>query len=315
MRPVPKDSTGPLPHLYLTTAAAVWGGTIVGGKYAVGDVSPLAIAWLRLLLSWVILCLVLSRNQRGWLKDLTESVPIFFFLGATGAALPSLLLLSGLQYTTASSAAIIQAGNPVLSALLATIFLRERTTLLQWVGIVLSLVGVATVVTEGSTEAIMGLQINLGNLLVAGAMASWAVNSVVSRVALYSHTPLGVSTHAIFFGWVILTPLALWQNAPESLGAATPLSWIVILYMGIFGNALGQLLWFRGIASVGVSRSAVYTNLIPVSALALASLLLGERLTIAHWVGAVLVALGVTLTVSANKEKESAPTAVEGPGR
>ncbi|MCX6022207.1 MAG: DMT family transporter [Chloroflexi bacterium] len=286
-----------LPYLLLTATAFFWGGTFVAGKFAVADLPPLAVAAARFLLSWGPLAALLYFGQRGRLLPPRAALPMFALLGLTGAAIPNALIFTGLQYTSAADAALIQAALPVLAALLAALTLGERLNLRQWLGITLSLLGVAYVVGEGSLAAVLALELNLGNVMVTAAVVSWSVNGVLSKRVLARHSPLAVTTYSVFFGAIFLTALTAFATPAT---AWRPVGWqavTAVVFLALFGNVIGQVWWFRGMQAVGVSRTSVFANLMPLIGIALAAVMLGERITVYHWVGTTAVLGGVLLTI------------------
>lgn len=288
---------GILPYLLLTGTAFCWGGTFVAGKFAIEDIPPLAVAAGRFVISWGPLALMLIFGQKGTLRLPAKDIWPFALLGLTGSAIPNALVFTGVQYTSATNGALIQAGLPVMSALLAALMIGERLNLRQWAGILISLAGVAYVVGEGSLGAILAFDLNLGNLMVMGAVLSWSLNGVLSRQALHNYSPLAVTTHTVFFGALFLSALCL---TPAQTAAWEAPGWEAIaslLFLAILGNVVGQVWWFQGMRVVGVSQSSVFMNLMPLIGVGLAAALLGEEVTVYHMIGTVTVIGGVLLTI------------------
>ncbi|MBI4497541.1 MAG: DMT family transporter [Chloroflexi bacterium] len=289
---------GLLPYLLLTGTTVCWGGTFVAAKFAVADLPPLTAAAARFVIAWVPLAALLVWGQRQSLRLSLREVWPFALLGITGPAIPNALLFTGLQYTSATNAALIQAGLPEMSALFAAAALGERLGLRQWVGILVSLLGVAYVVGEGSFGAILTLDLNRGNLMITGAVLSWSVNGVLSKLVLGRFSPLTVTTHTVFFGGLFLSALALTIGpAPATWSRPGWAAITAVLFLAVFGNVIGQVWWFAGMRAVGVSRSAVFANLMPLVGIGLAALILGEQIAWYHVVGTLAVIGGVTLTI------------------
>lgn len=289
--------TGILPYLLLTGTAFCWGGTFVAGKFAIADIPPLAVAAGRFVVSWGPLALMLVLSQKGTLRLPVKDIWPFALLGLTGSAIPNGLVFTGVQYTSATNGALIQAGLPVVSALLAALMIGERLSLRQWAGILVSLLGVAYVVGEGSLATILAFDLNIGNLMVAGAVLSWSLNGVLSRQALHHYSPLAVTTHTVFFGALFLSVLCVTpaQTAPWEVPGWEAIA--SLLFLAILGNVIGQVWWFQGMRAVGVSRASVFMNLMPLIGVGLAAVLLGEEVTVYHMIGTVTVIGGVLLTI------------------
>lgn len=293
----PPAGPGLLPYLMVTGTAFFWGGTFVAGKYAVADIPPIAVAMLRFAVAWFPLAFLLVFVQKQSLRLSRSDIGIFAALGFVGAALPNALIFTGVQYTSAANAALIQAAMPVITVLAAGVLVGERLGLRQWAGIVLSLLGVAYIIGNGSFGALLALDLNAGNLMILGAVTAWALNTVFSRMAVGRYTPLQVSTHMALFGGVflgiatlIMSPQLVWKT--PGLPAIS-----AILFVAIFANVIGQVWWISGIKAVGPSRVAIFTNLQAIFGVILATLMLGERLAAFHVVGAAAVIGGVMLMI------------------
>jgi drug/metabolite transporter (DMT)-like permease len=163
------------------------------------------------------------------------------------------------------------------------------------VGALLSVVGVAWVVSRGSLGALLGLSVNRGDLIMLLAAFLWAVYTVLSQRVLRTLSPLATTTITTLLALPPLILVGGYQLMTRPIGTITPVVVVGLLYVGIVASVAAFLCWNGGIRGVGAARGAVFLNLIPAFTASIAVPLLGERLGVAQLLGGLLIISGVTL--------------------
>ena len=298
-------------YLKLVVTTFFWGGTFVAGKWAVREAPPFFVAFLRFVIaSFVLWALVAWRGrERG------ERFPHpkggaqwagLFSLGFTGVFLYNFVFLTGLSWTSATNGSLIVAFNPLLTAVLSALWLKERVSPFQAAGLLLALLGVGVVVTTGSLEVLRRLTFNPGDLLMLGAPLAWAFYTIFGKKALVWIRPLPATAYAALFGTLLLLPAAAIEGS--LLTGATRLSvygWISVLQLALLGTVAGFVWWYDGVAELGAARASVFVNLVPVFGVLLSALILSERLNVSQLAGGILVAFGVGIgTLGGRKERD-----------
>jgi drug/metabolite transporter (DMT)-like permease len=200
----------------------------------------------------------------------------------------TVLLYSGLKFTTATNAGLINGAGPLIISLMAALFLRERLTVAMLAGAVLSLSGVAFIASGGSLENLLALQFNLGDVLVLGAVIAWGVYSLLSRVVTRTRSALAATALSSLLGLPFLVPLALLEQTTQPVNA-TPLVLAACVYIGLFPSVVAYLAWNEGIRRVGAARGTIFYNMLTVFAALLGTLVLGEPFTQTQIIGGALV--------------------------
>lgn len=285
------------PYLILTSIAALWGSYPVFAKIALAHFPPYVLVVLRTSLASAFLAVLLLRRGFDEFRALSWSdVRSFAFLGFTGIFVSTGGTYLGIAFTSASSAALLQAASPVMVALGAWLYLRERLRPRQWLGVALSTLGVILVVTRGSWRAIGHLEILPGDFIIIVGQAGWAVYTVYGKRVLAVHSPALATTAAYVLGSLMLLPVpfltAKLFPAPEW---ASPVAWAVVAGQAVLG-AVAHVWWYEGVHQVGASRAAIFMNLQPVVGVILAWGLLGETVEAAEILGGLAVLAGVWLT-------------------
>jgi len=293
-RIVPSESPA-LAYAALTTAAVAWGGSIVAQKIALGSFSAVEVSILRGLGALLIL-IPLWLWQEGKQAGLSlGDVTILAILGL-GVLGNHLLTLFGLRYIDASAAGVVIGASPVITAFLSSLLIRDIPFRAVLPGCAVSFAGVALVSGAGGS-GVEGEQPWLGVMLVILGLVSWALYTVGSRRIMVRLSPLTINWTTLFLSILLQVPL-LWTDTrmiADGAGTVAASGWLALLYLIVFATALGQQAWLYGVQGVGPSRAGVFVNLIPVSALVFAALILGDRIEMKDLLGILLIVAGVWL--------------------
>ncbi len=289
----------------LTVTALFWGGTFVAARYAVREAPPFSAAAVRFAIAAAVLFPLVAREARGASGPGTFPVPRtgpewlgLLSLGFFGVFLYNAVFFTALTWTTAANGSLIVAMNPALTAVLSSAWLKEKVRPLQAVGLFVSFVGVAVVITKGSWDALRRMSFNKGDVLMLAAPLAWALYSIRGKQVLdrFPFSPLAATAYAALFGAVMLAPAAVVERLSTGRAAAFSLAgWLAILQLALLGTVLGFVWWYQGVKALGAARAAVFINLVPLFGVALGALLLGERLVWAEGAGGILIVGGVSL--------------------
>jgi drug/metabolite transporter (DMT)-like permease len=289
------DRSPALAYAALTTAAVAWGGSIVAQKIALGSFSPVEVSVLRGLGALLILIPLWWWQEGSKVTLPLRDVVILSFLGL-GVLGNHLLTLFGLRYIGASTAGVIIGASPVITAFLSSLLIRDVPFRTVLPGCVLSFAGVALV--SGMTPSgVEGERPWVGGLLIVLGLMSWAMYTIGSRHIMERLSSLAVNWTTLLFSIVLQIPL-LWTDTKmigTGVDTVASSSWLALLYLIVFATALGQQAWLYGVRGVGPSRAGVFVNLIPVSALVCAAVVLGDHIDMKDIIGIILILAGVWL--------------------
>ncbi len=282
-------------HAKLTLTAVFWGGTFIAGRIAAREAPPFCAAFLRFLVASLVLGALVVRTRRSFpLPRPSQFLPLLI-LGLTGVFAYNVCFFSGLKLIPANRASLIIATNPAFLTLFSALIYGERIRLIHGLGILASMGGAALVVSRGEL-GLLGMSLGRGELFIFGCVASWVTYSLVGKRVVRSLSPLLAVTYACLLGSAALLFPALSEGLTSSVLDYSAAVWGSILYLGIFGSAIGFIWYYEGIQAIGPSRAGVFINFVPLSAVVLAYLFLHEPLDLSLGIGACLVVGGVTLT-------------------
>jgi drug/metabolite transporter (DMT)-like permease len=282
-------------YALLLVVALVWAGNFPLAKRGLDEIGPMTLAATRALIAAPLLVLV-SRLLEGPLPRLARrDLTAVIVLAITGFVGNSMLWYVGMRFTTPANAGILGAASPVVVALAAAAWLRERLSTTNLVGIALTALAVMLTVARGSIEILLTLSVNGGDLIILASQLLWVAYTLYSRANLSTFSPLQMLAGAHVVAAGLLFPLALLERPWQSFASASWVVFVVILYSALLGTP-AHLAFYQAVRTVGPGRAAVFTNLMPFLVLGLSWLLLGEAIHWYHLVGACGVIAGVVLT-------------------
>jgi drug/metabolite transporter (DMT)-like permease len=278
---------------------AMVGSSVVVGKIVLARVPVFVLSALRFALASAVLLALVLLLERPRPRVGGRDAALLGLQAFAGIFVFNALLLSGLRLTSAAEAGIVTATTPAVAAALAVLVLRERWTWGRSAGIGLAVAGLLAINLGGSVPEAQGPAPLPGNLLVFGAVVCEAVFLVCSRVASQRLSPLTVATAISVLGFLMFLPFALVEAASVDLARVTAGDWLAIGYYAVGVTVVAFLLWARGVARVPASTAAVFTGVLPLSALCLSWAALGEPIGLTHLAGAAAVIAAIVVLARA----------------
>lgn len=279
----------------LVVSAVLSGASVVATRVAVQTVPPLTLAVLRYAQGGLLLAVCLVFVARSPVRVRRQDYALLAILGTLLFAAFPLLFNAGLQLTEASRGSLMLATVPVWSALLARLTRQERLEPRQLIGLMLATAGVAVAVAERGLDAGAGGAALLGDgLILLAALCGAAYGVLVKRLS-GRYTALTVTTYTMVIGTLVLLPAALIEGLPAATLTLDGQTLLLVIFLGVLGGAVVWYLYGFALSQLSPTQVAVYVNLNPLSAMILATLLLGERVTGPMIVGFGMVLGGVAL--------------------
>ena len=271
-------------------AVILWGGVYPGAKLGLHEIPVLDFTYLRLLVATVVLFVVSGRTQAWGLPR-----PLWPLVLRAGLAQTvfQLLLIASLRWTTAGNSAILGATAPLLTTGWLAATRQAALGRQQWYGVVVGFIGVGCVVQGGSIG--MTWEHCSGDLLALGAAAAWAWYGVVIGPLVGELGSLRATGWSMLVAVCGFTPLAFGDVRALAWGSVSWQAWAGLVYGATAGMVLAMTLWGRAVHRFGAQQTMLYMYLEPVSAVAIAAVLLGEALHPTQAFGALLALVGVAL--------------------
>jgi drug/metabolite transporter (DMT)-like permease len=284
-----RSSVDPLPFL-IAAFCLLWSSAFAVAKIATVDCPPLLLLMARLLLAGAVTLGAAAASGASWRLS-GRDVGVFAVLGVVNNAVYLGLNFVGIQSVSAGLAALISSANPVLTALLAAVFLGDRMTWRKGAGLLLGVAGVAFVV-ESRIRG--GADDPIGIAFVVAALASLVAGTILfKRLAPNGGLWIGNGVQNLA-GGLALVPVAF---TFENIGNIVP-TWqlfAALAYMVLLVSVVGYLLWFHLLSVSGATAASAYHFLMPPLGVLFGWLLLGESVEPRDLIGILPVALGIYL--------------------
>jgi drug/metabolite transporter (DMT)-like permease len=288
--------------LKLVLVSFLWGGQFVAARVAAAEASPFTASFLRFAFATVALVILhiirdrrfhrLTWRQWGWLA----------LLGLSGVFLYNLFFFSALAIAPAGRSSVIVAMTPTVVSVASIVLFKDRFSILRILGLLVALFGVSWAISGGNLPSLLRGEIGRGDLYIFGAMLSWATFSVIGKIILKQLSPRLAITYACLIGTAALAVPAVIEGGLSGIGRYSPAMWMSLAYLGLMGTVLAFILYYQSIKSIGPSKTAIFINLVPIWAMILGTMVLGEKVTLSLILGAGMVIVGVFLT---NRNKKS----------
>lgn len=265
-------------YLAMLVATVFWAGAFIAGKVGMQEFSAYGLTFFRFLFATILIFALLWKREKGdWLLE-RSLWPIIIVLGLVGMFGYHILFFTSLKFTSAVNASMIGATNPLVTTILAAIFLREYLSVKRMGAIVLALTGVVLTVTNGNLSVLYKLSFNIGDVIMLGAVLCWATYGVISKQVMGKISPLKLTAYAFLVCLLLLVPFMIAEKIWLQIPKISMVGWISAIYMAIFPSFLGYLIQMISIQQIGASRTSIFINLVPVFSMVLASLILHETI-------------------------------------
>jgi len=283
----------------LLIVATIWGVAGVVIKFTLGGFDPLVFLTYRFAISAVAsLIMVLFVGFR--LPVDKKIIKLSLFYGFLTSTLALGLLFLGFDETTAIDATLISATGPIFISAGGLIFLKERVTIREKVGMGIAFFGTAITILEPvlrNTNGFAGLG---GNLLVFASILVGVATAIFAKILLRNDLEPAMATNISFWvGFLTLTPIAVIVHSPEGIIEQIQTAPLIfhfgVLFMALLSGNLAYTLWHKAQKTIEVGEASVFGYLYPIFATPLAVVWLKEKITTPFMVGAIIIAIGVVI--------------------
>jgi drug/metabolite transporter (DMT)-like permease len=277
----------------------VWGVNFVVVKAALAVMHPHVFNLLRLVVSALSLGLIYRHEQRRrrepFFKPLRMHTREIALLGMLGYGLYQIFFITGLDRSTAGNSAIIMSSIPLWAALIGQAFQLEYLTRLAWIGLFISLVGTLVVVMAGSSSLHFSPETRIGNLLILSAALCWGTYTAFNKPVLVYLSPVGLTFLGLLVSLPILLAFAFPYLGEVAWERVDYRGWAAIVYSGGLSTGVATAWWSASIKAIGPSKTAIFSNVVPLVAVFSGFLFLGETVRPLQLAGGALIIAGVLI--------------------
>jgi drug/metabolite transporter (DMT)-like permease len=285
----------------------IWGANYSVVKSAIREIPPQAFNVLRMGVASAVFAAALF--ARGLPRVPRADLARLALLGTIGHFVYQVCFMAGLSRTTASNSALIIGCSPVAVSIASALAGHERVPRAQWAGVLLSVAGIYLVVGTGAE---FGGNSLTGDLFTLGAVCCWAVYTVGSRPLLARYSPLAVTGITMFSGTALYAAASAGQLAQVDWGRVPGWAWASMVLSAVLALNVAYLIWYTSVQRIGNVRTSAYSNVVPLVAMFVAAVALGEAIGPSKLAGAAAILTGVVTTrIAARRTAVPEPPAEE----
>ncbi len=272
----------PADILLLILINAFWAFSSVAAKVALGSVGPYTLTFLRFMPAGILLLMFNQKDIRSH-PIAAEDRLTLFLLGFIGVTLTYVIYFTGLRQTTATDASLLFACEPILLSLFATLFLKEKLTPLQWLGLWLGLFGIWLIAGKAS-----------GNWLALLGLSCECFTGVSAKKLVNKYPPFVILSYQMMLGALMALPGSLIElRHPHPIAATALLS---IIYLSMFCSVFCYAVWYKLMQRAPLSRMSAFILIQPMLGPVYGYFLMHDIITAGTIPGCVLVVFAIILT-------------------
>ena len=288
----------------LVCATLFWAGNFIVGKFAfLTNIPPLSLVFYRWLLVWVILLPFTYKEIIKYKDTILNNLPLLFFLGFTSVGLFNSFTYLSLIHTQVINATLFNTAIPAVIILLCFLFKIEKTNKFQILGLIISVLGIISIITKLDIKIFLSLNFNKGDIIMIGGVITWGIYSTLLKKKKFT-LPLLTLVHVICtFGLICVVPQFLYEFSQGQFIKIDINLFYILIFLALFPSIGSYYCWAGAVSIIGANRAGIFLSLIPLFSTIMAIIFFNEQFNFYHFLGATLIVLGLFLS---NKEIKNA---------
>lgn len=287
-------------YSFLIIACLLWGFQPVTIKIVTQEMNILTVIPLRFLFVSLILFVIMKiTGEKNFLPP-QKCLLSLCLMGFFGITVSNGVQFTGLQYSSVGNMTLISTTAPVITVILARIFLNEKLNLVQIIGIIISFLGTLYLISKGNLTTFTQLNFNKGDIFFFIGEVAWIIYILLSIPILKKISVLSATAWSGLFG-AILTAIFAHFTVGFYIVPLSTLALYSLLFIILGGGIAAMLCWNLGTKKVGASNSAIFLNLLPVVGIISAYFTLNEPITMQKIISGIFIIFGVYITTHSHK--------------
>jgi len=281
----------------LVLATLFWAGNFIVGKLAyVENIPPMSLVFFRWSLVWLILLPFTYKEIIRFKEVIFKNLPLLFFLALTSVGLFNSFTYLALVHTQVINASLFNTAIPAMIILLCFLFKIEKTNRFQILGLVLSVLGILSIITKLDLDTLLSLNFNKGDIIMIGGVITWGLYSSFLKKKKFS-LPLLTLVHVLCtLGLVFIIPQFLFELYQGQIIKFDINLGYTLVYLALFPSIGSYYCWAGAVSIIGANRAGIFLSLIPLFSTILAIIFFNEQFYFFHFIGSVLIILGLLLS-------------------
>ena len=281
----------------LVLATLFWAGNFIVGKVAfIENIPPMSLVFFRWSLVWLILLPFTYKEIIKFKEIILKNLLLLFFLALTSVGLFNSFTYLALVHTQVINASLFNTAIPAMIILLCFLFKIEKTNRFQIIGLILSVLGILSIITKLDLNVLMSLKFNKGDIIMIGGVITWGLYSSFLKKKKFT-LPLLTLVHILCtFGLLFILPQFLFELSQGKVIKFDINLGYILVYLALFPSIGSYYCWAGAVSTIGANRAGIFLSLIPLFGTILAIIFFDEKFYFFHFIGAVLIVLGLLLS-------------------
>ena len=281
----------------LVLATLFWAGNFIVGKAAyVENIPPMSLVFFRWSLVWLILLPFTYKDILQYKEIILKNLPLLFFLALTSVGLFNSFTYLALIYTQVINASLFNTAIPAMIILLCFIFKIEETNRFQIIGLIISVLGILSIITKLDLNILLSLNFNKGDIIMIGGVITWGLYSSFLKKKNFT-LPLLTLVHILCtIGLLFILPQFLFELSKGQVIKFDINLGYILVYLALFPSIGSYYCWAGAVSIIGANRAGIFLSLIPLFSTIFAIIFFDEKFYFFHFIGSILIVLGLLLS-------------------
>ena len=281
----------------LVCATLFWAGNFMIGKFAsLTNIPPMSLVFFRWMLVWFILLPFTLKEIIKYKGVILNNLPLLFFLALTSVGLFNSFTYLALVHTQVINASLFNTAIPGMIILLCFIFKIEKTNKFQIFGLILSVLGILSIITKLDLSILFSLDFNKGDLVMIGGVVTWGLYSSFLKKKNFDLPLLTLVQILCTFGLIFILPQFFYELTQGQIIKFDINLAYILIFLALFPSIGSYYCWAGAVSIIGANRAGIFLSLIPLFSTIMAILFFKEKFQFFHLIGAILIILGLFLS-------------------
>ena len=286
-----------LAYLFLVLATLCWSGNFIVGKFATFfEIPPLTLNVFRWISVWFILLPFTYKEIYRNLPYIKKNWLVISFMGVITISTFNSVVYFALNYTQVINAVLMLAAIPAATIVLSSLMKIEKTNIFQLFGLILSIIGIGSIISNGDIQKIISLNFNKGDMWMLVCVITWSLYSTLLKKNKFKLSQFTLIQLMVSVGVLFLIPQFFYE---KSIGLKLNLNkefLLILIYVAVFPAIAAYYFWQKGIEIIGPNRSTMFIQLMPLFSAIMAIIFFKEKFELYHFAGAILILSGIYLS-------------------
>ena len=282
-------------YLFLVLATFCWSGNFIVGKFAtVYEIPPLTLNVFRWISVWFILIPFTYKEIFENLPYIKKNWLVISFMGVITISTFNSVVYFALNYTQVINAVLMLSAIPAATIVLSSLMKIEETNIFQLLGLILSIIGIGSIISNGDIQKIISLDFNKGDMWMLVCVITWSLYSTLLKKNNFKLSQFTLIQLMVSVGILFLIPQFFYE---KSIGLELSLDKnfiLILIYVAIFPAIAAYYFWQKGIEIIGPNRASMFIQLMPLFSAVMAIIIFKEKFELYHFVGAIFISVSYT---------------------